>query len=272
MAVALDAALSGMLRQQHKIELIANNLANINTTGYKRATVHFREALDTAQILEAISGELPAGDATTSSGVAIDAVERVFAQGAVVASPGPLDVAIVGRGFFRLRLEDGTIAYARDGAFRLDANRRLVTALGAPLEPPLIFPEVFGEVRVLGDGSVVVHRPYTEEELAALGPDEPRTGVDELVGRIALTRFDDPASLTSIGGSLYVATADTPPIDGFPDEDGMGYLAGGFLEASNVDLAEEMGSLLIASRMYQVSLAAYQTIQEMLEQSNELLG
>ena len=279
MTSSLDAALSGMLQQQRRIELVANNIANVNTTGYKRVAVQFQGALDAVQILGAVDVAALVGEATTSSGVGSDAVERVFAQGMLQPSPDPLDLAIVGAGFFRLRLEDGTIAYARDGSFRLDGDGRLVTQLGAPLEPPLTFPAAFHEVRVLRGGEVVVRRSHTEAELAALGADEPRTGVDEVLGRIELTRFANPAGLASIGGSLYVATDDlyvatddSPPTDGFPDGDGIGYVAGGFLEASNVELAQEMTSLMIASRMYQMNLAAYRTIQEMLEQAHQLLA
>ena len=272
MTSSLDAALSGMLQQQRRIELVANNIANVNTTGYKRVAVQFQGALDAVQILGAVDVAALVGEATTSSGVGSDAVERVFAQGMLQPSPDPLDLAIVGAGFFCLRLEDGTIAYARDGSFRLDGDGRLVTQLGAPLEPPLTFPAAFHEVRVLRGGEVVGRRSHTEAELAALGADEPRTGVDEVLGRIELTGFANPAGLASIGGSLYVATDDSPPTDGFPDGDGIGYVAGGFLEASNVELAQEMTSLMIASRMYQMNLAAYRTIQEMLEQAHQLLA
>ncbi len=355
---SLDAALSGMLEQQRKIELIANNIANVNTSGYKRVVVHFQDVLDSAQILAAVEGTLPGNEATTSSGVAINAVERIFAQGQLRSSAGPLDIAIVGEGFFRVRLDgaaravlepggtgslaaatgtpdrttpgsytvdststgavtvtftpdDGSppavtsgtvvageenttlipgatlifagtlvngtdtiavvsLGYARDGAFRLDANRQLVTQLGASIDPPITFPEVFSEVRVQRNGEIIVRRPYTEQELAALGPDDPRGGVDEVVGRIALTRFASPDGLASIGNSLYVATSSSPATDGFPEESGMGFLVGGYLEGSNVDVAEEMTSLMVATRVYQMNLAAYRAIQDMLEQASQL--
>ena len=359
MPASLDAALSGMLEQQRKIESIANNIANVNTTGYKRLTVHFQDVLNTADILAAVNGEMLPGEASTSGGVAAGVAERSFAQGPLIASPEPLDIAIVGAGFFRLRLPDGatallelggdgavasafgtpasstagvyalattaagsvtltftpddgsaptttaatvaasevnttlipgltitfadplpagvdsirvtSTAYARDGAFRMDASRQLVTQLGVPLDATMTFPEVFSDVRVLRDGTVVVHRPYTDAELAALGPNDPRDGVDEVVGRIPLTGFDNPDGLASIGNSLYVATTASPPADGFPDEAGLGNLVGGFLEGSNVEVADEMTSLLVASRVYQMNLAAYRTIQEMLAQANELV-
>ena len=354
---SLDAALSGMLEQQRKIELIANNIANVNTSGYKRVVVHFQDVLDSAQILAAVEGTLPGSEATTSAGVAINA-ERIFAQGQLQTSADPLDIAIVGPGFFRVRLDGGaravleaggarslvaaagtpdlttpgaytvdstsagavtvtftpddgsppvvtsgtviageenttlipgvtltfagtlvdgadtiavvSLGYARDGAFRLDTNRQLVTQLGASVDPPITFPEVFSEVRVQRNGDIVVRRPYTEEELAALGPDDPRGGVDEVAGRIALTRFASPEGLASIGDSLYVATSNSPATDGFPGEGGMGFLQGGYLEGSNVEVAEEMTSLMVATRVYQMNLAAYRAIQDMLEQASQL--
>jgi flagellar basal-body rod protein FlgG len=163
-----------------------------------------------------------------------------------------------------------SLGYARDGAFGLDASRQLVTQLGASLDPPITFPEVFSDVRVQRNGDILVRRPYTEQELAALGPDDPRDGVDDVVGRIALTRFAGADGLASIGDSLYVATSNSPATDGFPNESGMGFLQGGYLEGSNVDMAEEMTSLMVATRVYQMNLAAYRAIQDMLEQASEL--
>ena len=355
---SLDAALSGMLEQQRKIELVANNIANVNTSGYKRVVVHFQDVLDSAQILAAVEGTLPGNQATISVVVAIDAVERIFVQGQLQPSADPLDIAIVGADFFRVRLDGGaravlepggtgslvaatgtpdlttpgsytvdststgavtvtftpddgsppavtsatvvpgeentalipgatlifaatlvngtdaiaitSLGYARDGSFRLDASRQLVTQLGASIDPPITFPEVFSEVRVQRNGEIIVRRPYTEQELDALGPDDPPGGVDEVVGRIALTRFASPDGLASIGDSLYVATSSSPATDGFPEESGMGFLQGGYLEGSNVDVADEMTSLMVATRVYQMNLAAYRAIQDMLEQASQL--
>ena len=271
MTLSLDAALSGMIEQERNLELIANNLTNVNTTGYKRAVVQFQDVLNTAEIIDAINGQLPADEATVTAGVGTDAPRREFTQGPLLASSMPFDMAIVGEGFFRVMLEDGTVAYTRDGTFRLDADRQLVTARGQRLEPPLTLPESFDQFRVEQDGTVVVRRPYTADELADLDPDAPTGGVVEVVGRLVLTRFADQGSLASIGHNLFVETeASQAPIDGFPGEDGRGQAVSGFLEGSNVDLAQEMSAMVIANRAYQLNLAAYRTIQEMLEQANEL--
>ena len=269
---SLDAALTGMLEQQHNMELISNNIANVNTTGYKRAKVHFQDLLDTAQILAYVEGTLPAGtEPSTASGVTTADVQRVFEQGPLTESASPLDLAIIGSGLFRARLADGTIAYTRDGSLRLDGLLQLVTSDGTPLDPPITFPQGFSNLRIQADGTVVVKRPLTEQELAALGPDDAADGVEEVVGQLTLTRFDRPQALASIGSSLYVATEEAGvPIDGAPDSDGFGRIASGFLESSNVSVAEELTALVVASRAYQMNLMAYRTIREMLEAANQL--
>lgn len=269
---SLDAVLTGMLEQQHNMELISNNIANVNTTGYKRAKVHFQDLLDTAQILAYVEGTLPEGsEPSTASGVTTADVQRVFEQGPLSESASPFDLAIVGSGLFRVRLADDTIAYTRDGSLRVDGSRRLVTSDGTPLDPPLTFPQGFTNPRVRPDGTVVVKRPLTEQELAALAPGDPADGVDEVVGQITLTRFDRPEALASIGNSLYVSNEEAgEAIDGAPDSNGLGRVASGFLESSNVSVAEELTSLIVASRAYQMNLMAYRTIREMLEAANEL--
>ena len=269
---SLDAALTGMLEQQRNMELISNNIANVNTTGYKRAKVHFQDLLDTAQILAYVEGTLPEGsEPSTASGVTTADVQRVFEQGPLAESASPLDLAVVGSGLFRVLLADGTTAYTRDGSLRLDGARQLVTSDGTPLDPPIIFPQSFTNPRVRADGTVTAKRPLTEQELAALGPGDPADGVDEVVGQLTLTRFDRPEAFASIGSNLYVATEDAgTPIDGTPGSDGLGRIVSGFLENSNVSVAEELTALVVASRAYQMNLMAYRTIREMLEAANEL--
>jgi flagellar basal-body rod protein FlgG len=272
MTASLDAARSGMLSHQRSIQLISNNLANVNTSGYKRAVIHFRDLLDTAGILAVLNGQVPEGGAiTTSAGVETTAVARDFLQGALRPSGHPLDLAIQGDGFFRVTLEDGTRGYTRAGAFRLDGLGRVVSDSGDPLEPALELPAGFRDVRIDADGTVSAVRAYTAAELAALGPDDPRDGVLVEVGRIELTRFANPAGLESIGENLYRETPESlAPIDGLPGEDGMGQVLSGFLESSNVDVATEVSSLLVAVRAYQLNLSAYRTIEQMLADANQL--
>ncbi len=262
-----------MLQQQRNLELISGNLSNVNTIGYKRASVRFQDVLDTAAVLRAIEGDLGETDGTTAaSKVESEVIERIFTQGSLIESRMPLDMAISGRGFFRLKLEDGTFVYSRDGGFRLDADRRLVTHNGALIDPPITFPDLYANVRVLTDGSIMVRRPYTAEELAALPQGAQTSGVDESIGRVGLSRFNNLVAVKSIGNSFYQAEEGAGVTDGFPGDEGLGVLQGGFLEASNVDVAREMVGLIIATRVYQLNVAAYKTIRDMLDDANELLA
>jgi flagellar basal-body rod protein FlgG len=270
---SLDAARSGIISQQRNLELIANNLANVNTTGYKAAQLHFQDVLDASEILDMLNGEAPPdGELSASSGVQVGGVSRDLAQGQLRPTEQQLDFAIVGTGYFRIRLEDGSLAYTRDGVFSLDGDNNLVTQSGDFVEPGLDLPIDFSDMRIASDGVVTVMRPQTQEELDALPDDAPRDGIRVEVGRIGLTRFVNPAGLESIGENLFIATVESQePIDGFPGEDGLGEVYSGWLEASNVDIATEMTSLVLASRAYQLNVRAYQTLEQMLTDANELV-
>ena len=144
-------------------------------------------------------------------------MSRDLAQGALRPTDRQLDFAIVGTGYFRIRLEDGSQAYTRDGVFALDGDNRLVTLSGDFVEPGLDLPVDFSEMRISADGTVTVVRPQTQDELDALPPEAPRDGIRVEVGRIGLTRFVNPGGLESIGENLFQATeASQEPIDGFP--------------------------------------------------------
>ncbi|MPZ98538.1 MAG: flagellar hook-basal body complex protein [Dehalococcoidia bacterium] len=272
MSFSLDSALSGMQTHQRNIDLVANNLANVNTTGYKRAMVHFQDIMDAAEVLAALNGQLPPdGEVARSSGVETASITRDFAQGALRPTDRLLDFAISGDGFFRVTTEDGAPAYTRDGTFYLDSAGQLTTANGDLVDADLELPVLYHGLSVEADGRVTVVRPFTDAEMAALPPDAPRDGVREEAGRIGLTRFVNPAGLEAIGNNLYRETpASQPPIDGFPGEDGMGRVLSGWTEASNVEVSSEMISLVLASRAYQLNLTAYRTIEEMLSSANDL--
>jgi flagellar basal-body rod protein FlgG len=271
MTVSIDAALSGMLEHQRKIEMTSNNLANANTTGYKRVSVHFQALLDSAEILQAAQGTIPVQDATTEGGVGTAAIDRVFEQGTPQPTDSQTDFAIVGPGLFRVALEDGTVAYTRDGSFRVDANRQLVMADGTRLEPAMTLPEVYTSITVDGTGTLFASRPMTAEELAARAPDNRSTVVAVEVGRFSLARFDNPQALLGIGSNLYLATPGSgPAVDGGPGDPGFGDLQGSRLESSNVDMGTELTNLIVASRSFQMNLQAYRTISEMLRQAGEL--
>lgn len=271
MTLSLDASLRGMLEHQRALEMTSNNLANVNTTGYKRVKVHFQALLDTAEILQAVQGNLPVQDATTTGGVATDAIDRVFEQGALQQSDSVFDLAIVGPGLFKVQLEDGSTAFTRDGSFRLDAERRLAMSDGTRLEPPITVPDTYLALSIDREGNVLARRVMTEAELAAREPDDPATEVEEIVGTISLVRFDNPELLAGIGKNLYLATAGSgPAIEGAPSSDGFGFVVNSFLETSNVDAAEELTNLVVHSRAYQMNLTAFRTIEEMLRQAGQL--
>ena len=200
-----------------------------------------------------------------------DAVDRVFLQGPLTPTNRALDWAVVGDGMFRVLLEDGSPAYSRAGNFLLDSDGAIVTSDGLRLDPPIVLPEGWSSLEVTSDGVLTAQRPLTPAEIAASPPGEVAASVRDVVGQLQLTRFDNPQGLASIGASLFVETAGSgPAIDGAPVADGMGVVVAGVLEGSNVDLATEMSSLVIASRAYQLNLQAYRSIEEMLTQANSL--
>ncbi len=274
MTISRDAAISGMVEQQRNIAMIANNLANVNTTGYKRVQVHFQDVLDTLSVINALTGEVaPDEEPTLSAGVESLDVLRTFTQGSLQPTQRQLDFSINGDGFFRVVLEDGSAAYTRDGTLRLDGAGKLVTGDGDLIDPPITLPAGFRSLQVTGDGELSVVRSYTADELDALPPDAPRDGIREIAGTLELVRFSNPSGLDSIGRNLFVETEESqPPISGVPGVDGMGQVLSGFLEASNVSVAQEMTSLVIAMRSYQLNLNAFRTIEEMLSSANELTG
>ncbi len=272
MPLSLDAAVSGMVQQQRNIEAIANNLANVNTTGYKRVKIHFQDILDAASVFAALTtGEVNQEDVAESAGVSTAAMTRDFSQGTLQPSGRQMDFAINGDGFFRVLLDDGSLAYTRSGIFMLDGDGKVTTASGELLDPPLQLPSQFRGLRIETDGEVSVIRDYTDAELAALGPFDPRDGVREVVGQIQLARFPNPAGLEAIGNSRYRETPESQaPVTGVPGQDGIGTVFSGWLEASNVDIATEMTGLVMAKRGYQLNVVAFRTIEDMLTQANDV--
>ncbi|MFA7250114.1 MAG: flagellar hook-basal body complex protein [Dehalococcoidia bacterium] len=271
MPLSLDAAISGMVTQQQNIDLIANNLANVNTTGYKRAKIHFQDSLNAAGIAAAMSGGGGSEPTATSAGVNVSGMTRDFSQGTLQPTGRQLDFAINGDGFFRIKLDDGQMAYTRNGVFLIDGAGKVTTQSGELLDPPLQLPEKFQHLAFEEDGSVTVMRPYTDAELADLGEFEPRDGKREVVGQIKTVRFLNPSGLEATGNSLYRETPESqPPIEGIPGKEGLGTVHSGWVEASNVDIATEMTGLVFAKRGFQLNLVAYKTIEEMLKQVNQV--
>ncbi|MDI9450885.1 MAG: flagellar basal-body rod protein FlgG [Limnochordia bacterium] len=258
---ALWTAASGMIGQQYKIDTTANNLANVNTTGFKKSRVDFQDLLYQtvryAGTPVTAGAQIPTG-IQIGHGVRPVATQRLFTQGTFQQTDNPLDLVIEGDGFFQVLLPDGSIRYTRDGAFKRDSDGRLVTSDGFPLEPEIRIDENALSINIGSDGTVSIQLP---------GQDEP----EENSKKIQLARFVNPAGLKSDGRNLYSPTAASgPPIVGEPGLDGFGNLAQGYLEMSNVQVVEEMVSMIVAQRAYETNSKAIQAADEMLHTANNL--
>ncbi len=253
---ALRTAALGMSAQQASVDNTANNLANANTVGFKRANVVFQDLLyQTVQ--RGGEGEARPAALQLGAGSAVVATERTFTQGGLTQTGNALDLAVNGDGFLQVRRPDGTVAYTRDGALTLDAEGRVVTQGGLALEPDLEVPPEAQDVQVGADGIVRVRMAGEPEPLE--------------IGQIELVRFANPAGLRGLGGNLYEQTeASGEPAIAPPGEDGLGLLQQGFLEASNVDVVQEMVDLITAQRAYEMNSKMVTTSEEMLQIANSM--
>ncbi len=256
----LFTAASGMTGQQFLIDTIANNLANVNTNGFKKVRADFQDLL--YQTIK------PAGSSTDQNtrvpsgiqvghGSRVADTQRIFSQGNFKLTENPLDLVIEGDGFFRVQLADGSDVYTRDGSFTLDENGQIVTSDGYLLQPALTIPEDATDISVGRDGTVSV-------KIAG------STDTQE-VGQILLTDFINPPGLKAVGQNLFTeTTASGPPIESTPGQDGLGQIANGFLESSNVSVVEEMVQLIIGQRAYEINSKVVQTCDEMLQTANNV--
>ncbi len=253
---SLWTSASGMIGQQFHIDTISNNLSNVNTTGFKKMRAEFEDLLYQTLLMAGTPAtevtEVPTG-IQVGHGVKVAATQKMFEQGSLQNTENKLDLALEGEGFFKIMLYDGTIAYSRDGSFKLDSNRQVVTANGYLLEPPLVLPENFimNTLSISQDGRVTVK---------VVGSDDPVE-----VGQLELARFVNPAGLQSIGGNLFKTTpASGEEIAGQPGIEGMAKTHQGFLEMSNVKVVEEMVNMIVAQRAYEVNSKAIHTSDSML--------
>jgi flagellar basal-body rod protein FlgG len=257
---ALWTSASGMIAQQNHIDTISNNLANVNTTGYKKSRADFTDTL--YQTMRAAgTSESSATTFPTSVSVGLGSqmvsTTMLFSQGTFQQTDNPLDVAIEGSGFFVVTLPNGTQAYTRDGSFKVDGEGRIVTSQGYPLEPEIVIPSDMETLGIGTDGTVSVVRSgqTTSEQL----------------GQMQLAIFQNPGGLSRVGGNLYTPTAASGEATvGNPGEEGRGSLQQGVLENSNVQIVEEMVNLIIAQRAFETNSRAIQTADEMLGIANAL--
>jgi flagellar basal-body rod protein FlgG len=257
---ALRNAASGMYAQQLNVDIIANNLANVNTTGFKKSRAEFQDLMyqtlqangtsDTANMQNV--GEIHVGNGTVPV-----ATQKSFAQGDIVPTGNQLDLAVHGDGFIQVRRADGTIAYTRDGALKISGEGMLVTSQGYIVEPGISFNDDITGMSITRDGVI---------EVLSTGDLFPANS-----GQIELAKFLNPAGLRPIGNNLFVETlASGSPIWGTPGSEGFGEVLQGFLETSNVDVVEEMVNMIVAQRAYEINSKAIKTVEDMLQMANNL--
>lgn len=246
----LSIASSGMLSQQFNMDVIANNIANVNTPGFHRSRVEFSDVIyDRSTLSAAGEGVLPV------AGVRVAATRQLLNPGAVVPGQNTLDLSIDGDGFFQVRMPDGTTGYTRDGVLSLDANGRLVNSAGLVLVPEVQIDPSAQSINITADGRVLVGQ----------------NGEITDVGRIVLARFVEPAALEALGfGAFRETAASGPPITGTPGDGDMGAIVQRTVEVSNVDLADDMLNMITAQRAYQLSSRAAQVADEMMRVANEI--
>jgi flagellar basal-body rod protein FlgG len=252
---ALWAAKTGLDAQQTRMAVVSNNLANVNTSGFKKGRAVFEDMLyqNVTQVGAATSQDTVAPSGLSlGTGVRVVATEKLYTQGNLTQTGNPLDMAVQGRGFFQVLLPDGTLAYTRDGSFQISAEGELVTASGFKVQPGIAIPSGAQSITVGADGTVSV-------QLA--GQSSPTQ-----VGTLQLVDFVNPAGLQPRGENLLLESAASGTAQaGTPGLDGLGSIAQGSLESSNVNVVEELVNMIETQRAYEMNSKAIQTTDQMLE-------
>jgi flagellar basal-body rod protein FlgG len=253
---SLWTAGTGMKGQQVNLDVISNNIANVNTAGFKKYRVDFQDLMyQNLRAQGTVTGDdnnqVPTG-VDLGHGTKVAATQRVYLQGAFQETGNDLDLVIQNDGFFQITMPDGTLAYTRDGSFKKDETGRIVTADGYVLEPAITIPENATSITISADGRVSVTVPGQND------PDE--------IGQIELARFINPAGLSALGQNLHIQTAASgEPIVNPPGTEGTGTIVQRYLEMSNVQLVEEMVNMIVCQRAYEINGKAITTSDEMLQ-------
>lgn len=262
MIKALFTSATGMNAQTTVIDNTSNNLANVNTNGFKKGQADFQDLLyvnqrtpgaDAAQGLQVPTG-LQVGSGTRVAGIT-----KIFTPGSLTNTQNPLDVAVEGDGFFQVTLPNGELRYTRDGALRLNAQGNLVTSDGFLLSPQVSIPPQAVSVNIGADGTVSVTNAGA-------------TNTSTVLGQLTLVRFQNPAGLSAEGRNLFSESASSgPPIISTPGQNGVGLTRQGFLERSNVDVVTELVNLILAQRAYEFNTRAVRSADNMLAATTELV-
>jgi flagellar basal-body rod protein FlgG len=258
---SLYVARTGLDAQQTQLDVVSNNLANVSTTGFKKSRAVFEDLLyQTMRQSGAQSSQqtqLPSGF-QLGVGVRTVATEKLFAQGALTQTNNPLDLAINGRGFFQILLPDGSIAYTRDGSFQVNNEGTLVTASGYVVQPQMQIPADTQSITIARDGVVSVTQPGNPPVITQLG-------------QLQLANFINYAGLQSLGENLFRETAASgaPQVNN-PDSNGLGVLNQSFIEASNVNVAEELVNMIISQRAYELNSRVITTSDQMLQRLTQI--
>jgi len=259
---ALDTAATGMAAQDLRVQVIAGNIANMATTGFKSQRAEFQDLIyEHVQRIGAQSSDqgniLPVG-VELGSGVKTVGTPRLMTQGTLSQTGNVLDVAVQGDGFFKIQMPDGTFSYTRDGSFKMDAQGRVVTSEGYVVQPGITIPQNSSGLTINNQGQVSVTLPNST--------------TSTLLGQLTLTRFINNAGLQGNGDNLYTATpASGTPQDGLPGIDGAGTLLQGSLEQSNVEAVTEISNLIAAQRAYEMNSKVITAADEMLQATSQLM-
>jgi len=260
MLKSLSTAATGMGAQQANMDVIANNLANVSTTGFKKSRAEFEDLMyqtlkepGAASGLNAIS---PTG-VQTGLGVRTAGVQRDFDIGSAKVTKNPLDLNIEGAGFFPVQMSDGQIGYTRDGSFKKDPSGKIVDKNGNPLQPEIVVPANTSAISISASGQVSVIIGNNRDP--------------QNIGQIELVNFVNPAGLKAMGKNIYVPSASSGlPQQGQPGANGLGHVAQGELESSNVNIVEEMVNMITAQRAYETNSKVIQASDQMLQYMNQL--
>lgn len=258
---SLYTGTTGMNAMQLNIDVIANNLANVSTTGFKKSIHDFQDLLyETIKV----PGSPTSADTESPTGIMVGlgvrpaAVTKVFSQGELIQTENELDVAIEGKGFFQIETPNGDTAYTRSGAFKLDSNGRMTNSNGYPYLPSITIP----------DGAKTITISDTGVVSAVLAGDTDSTEI----GTMELVLFTNSAGLSASGNNLFVETgASGTPTIGTPGDDGYGLLIQTFLEGSNVNIVQELANMITAQRAYEINSKSIQTSDEMMQTTNQLV-